>query len=59
MNNFFKIGLASLLFISCSKNENLLFEKLSSEESNVKFNNQLDASKNISILEEIYSEYSN
>ena len=54
MNNFFKIGLASLLFISCSKNENLLFEKLSSEESNVKFNNQLDASKNISILDYLY-----
>ncbi|WP_035669805.1 VCBS repeat-containing protein [Flavobacterium sp. 83] len=54
MNNFFKIGLASLLFISCSKNENLLFEKLSPEESNIKFNNQLDASKNISILDYLY-----
>ncbi len=54
MNNFFKIGLASLLFISCSKNENQLFEKLSSEESNVKFTNQLDTSKNISILDYLY-----
>lgn len=54
MNNFFKIGLASLLFISCSKNENQLFEKLSAEESNVKFNNQLDESKNISILDYLY-----
>ena len=54
MNNFFKIGLASLLFISCSKNENKLFEKLSAEESNVKFNNQLDESKNISILDYLY-----
>ena len=54
MNNFFKIILASLLFISCSKNENLLFEKLSPEESNVKFNNQLDESKDISILDYLY-----
>lgn len=54
MNNFFKIGLASLLFISCSKNENQLFEKLSPDESNVKFNNQLDESKNISILDYLY-----
>ncbi|MBP6181444.1 VCBS repeat-containing protein [Flavobacterium sp.] len=54
MNNFFKIGLASLLFISCSKNENQLFEKLSPEESNIEFNNQLDESKNISILDYLY-----
>nr|WP_315131432.1 VCBS repeat-containing protein [uncultured Flavobacterium sp.] len=54
MNNLFKIGLASLLFISCSKNENQLFEKLSSEESNVNFSNQLDESKNISILDYLY-----
>lgn len=54
MNNFFKIILALLLFVSCSKNENLLFEKLSPEESNVKFNNQLDESKDISILDYLY-----
>jgi hypothetical protein len=57
MNNFLKIGLASLLFISCSKKENLLFEKLSAEESNVKFNNKLDESKNISILDYLYYYY--
>ena len=54
MNNFLKIGLASLLFISCSKKEKNLFEKLSPDESNVKFNNKLDASKNISILDYLY-----
>jgi hypothetical protein len=54
MNNFIRIGLASLLFISCSKNKNQLFEKLSPEVSNVKFSNQLDESKNISILDYLY-----
>ncbi|MEY4013042.1 MAG: hypothetical protein RIT22_2166, partial [Bacteroidota bacterium] len=51
MNNFIKISIVSLLFIGCSKNENQLFEKLSPEQSNVKFANQLDESKNISILD--------
>ncbi|MDI5886714.1 VCBS repeat-containing protein [Flavobacterium yafengii] len=54
MNNFFRIGLASLLFIGCSKKEGQLFEKLSSEESNITFNNQLLESKNISILDYLY-----
>jgi hypothetical protein len=54
MNNFIKIGLASLLFISCTKKENQLFEKLSPEASNVKFTNQLDELKNISILDYLY-----
>ncbi|MDI6048579.1 VCBS repeat-containing protein [Flavobacterium sp. XS2P24] len=54
MNNFLKIGLASLLFISCSKKEKNLFEKLSPDDSNVKFNNQLDESRNISILDYLY-----
>ena len=54
MNNFIKISIASLLFIGCSKNENQLFEKLSPEQSNVKFANQLDESKNISILDYLY-----
>ena len=54
MNNFIKISLASLLFISCSKNKNELFEKLSPDVSNVKFTNQLDESKNISILDYLY-----
>ena len=54
MNNFFRIGLASLLFIGCSKKEGQLFEKLSSEESNITFANQLLESKNISILDYLY-----
>jgi hypothetical protein len=54
MNNCIKIALASLLLVSCSKKENQLFEKLSPESSNVKFTNQLDESKNISILDYLY-----
>ena len=54
MNNFFRIGLASLLFMGCSKKEAQLFEKLSSEKSNITFNNQLLESKNISILDYLY-----
>lgn len=54
MNNFFKIGLASLLFFGCSKKQDQLFEKLSSDESNITFNNQLLDSKNISILDYLY-----
>ncbi|MEY4384392.1 MAG: putative adhesin, partial [Bacteroidota bacterium] len=54
MNNYFKIALALLLFSSCSKHENQLFEKLSSEISKVNFTNQLDESKNISILDYLY-----
>ncbi|WP_121338563.1 VCBS repeat-containing protein [Flavobacterium sp. 123] len=54
MNKFFRIGLASLLLIGCSKKEGQLFEKLSSDESNITFNNQLLESKNISILDYLY-----
>ena len=54
MNKFFRIGLASLLFIGCSQKEGQLFEKLSSDESNITFNNQLLESKNISILDYLY-----
>ena len=54
MNNFFRIVLVSLLIVSCSKKQDQLFEKLSSEESNITFNNQLDPSKNISILDYLY-----
>ena len=54
MNNFIRIGLASLLFMGCSKKEGPLFEKLSSEESDVTFINQLLESKNISILDYLY-----
>ncbi len=54
MNKFFRIGLASLLLIGCSQKEGQLFEKLSSDESNITFNNQLLDSKNISILDYLY-----
>lgn len=54
MNKIIIAGLFTFLFINCSRNENQLFEKLSSEKSNVKFNNKLDASKNISILDYLY-----
>jgi hypothetical protein len=54
MNNFFRIGLASLLFIGCTKKEGQLFEKLDPEESNITFKNQLLESKNISILDYLY-----
>lgn len=54
MNNFIKIGLASLVLASCSKTENQLFDKLSPDESKVTFVNQLDESKNISILDYLY-----
>jgi hypothetical protein len=54
MNNCIKIALALLLFVSCTKKENQLFEKLSPDMSNVKFTNQLDESKNISILDYLY-----
>ncbi|KIA87843.1 VCBS repeat-containing protein [Flavobacterium sp. AED] len=54
MNNFFRIGLASLLIVSCSKKQDQLFEKLSPEKSNITFNNKLDPSKNISILDYLY-----
>lgn len=54
MNNFFRIGLASLLFMGCSKKEGQLFEKLSSDESNITFNNELVESRNISILDYLY-----
>ncbi|MFV5688718.1 VCBS repeat-containing protein [Flavobacterium sp. ZT3R25] len=54
MNNFFRIGLASLLIVGCSKKQDQLFDKLSPEKSNITFNNQLDPSKNISILDYLY-----
>ena len=54
MTNFIKIILLSLLFIGCTKKQDQLFEKLSSEESNITFNNKLDPSKNISILDYLY-----
>ncbi len=43
-----------VLCIGCSKKEDRLFEKLSSSDSNIKFVNQLDEKKNISILDYLY-----
>ncbi|TRX42393.1 VCBS repeat-containing protein [Flavobacterium restrictum] len=54
MNNFFKILLLSLVFASCAKKQDQLFVKLPSEESGVTFKNDLDPSKNISILDYLY-----
>ncbi len=54
MNNFYKIILLLLLFVNCSKKEEQLFDKLSAEKSGVNFINQLDPSKNISILDYLY-----
>ena len=54
MNNFFRILFVLWLFASCSKKQDLLFEKLASDKSNVTFNNQLLESKNISILDYLY-----
>ncbi len=54
MNNFLKITLILLLFVNCSKKEDKLFEKLAPDNSGVNFINQLDPSKNISILDYLY-----
>lgn len=54
MNNFFKIGLASLVLTACSQKEAPLFDKLDPKESNITFKNELIESKNISILDYLY-----
>ncbi len=54
MNKLIKITLLAIFFASCSNNKNQLFDKLSSSESNVMFNNTLDEKKNISILDYLY-----
>ncbi len=54
MNNFYRIGVVALLFMSCSKKQDRLFEKLDPAVSNITFNNQLLESKNISILDYLY-----
>ncbi len=54
MNKFFRILLTLVLFASCSKKQDLLFEKLASDKSNITFNNELIESKNISILDYLY-----
>ncbi len=54
MNKCFQVLATILLFASCSKKQDLLFEKLAPEESKVTFVNQLLESKNISILDYLY-----
>ena len=54
MNNFFRILLVIGLFTSCSKKQDRLFEKLPADNSGVNFINQLDPSKNVSILDYLY-----
>ncbi|MFN7099994.1 MAG: FG-GAP repeat domain-containing protein, partial [Flavobacterium sp.] len=54
MNNIFRLAIASLLVVSCTKKEGQLFDKLPQEESNIAFKNELIPSKNISILDYLY-----
>jgi enediyne biosynthesis protein E4 len=54
MNSFLKIISLSLLVLSCSKKQDLLFEKLDPKATHLTFNNQLLPSKNISILDYLY-----
>lgn len=54
MNNFYRFIVVGLLFISCSKKQDYLFEKLDPASSNITFNNQLLDAKNISILDYLY-----
>jgi enediyne biosynthesis protein E4 len=49
-----KLSFLLLLFVSCSKNKEVLFEKLPSNKSNVTFANNLNDSKKISILDYLY-----
>ncbi|MGO4817540.1 VCBS repeat-containing protein [Flavobacterium sp. W22_SRS_FP1] len=54
MNNLYRSLLIILLFASCSKKQDLLFEKLDENKSNITFKNQLLDSKKISILDYLY-----
>ncbi len=54
MTNFFKTALVLFILTSCSDKEEKLFEKLPSSKTNITFNNKLDESKNISILDYLY-----
>lgn len=54
MTNLYKLTLILLMFVGCSKKQDLLFEKLDSSKSNISFNNQLVDSKKISILDYLY-----
>ncbi len=54
MTNFFKSAILLLILTSCSSKEDKLFEKLPSDKTNITFNNKLEESKNISILDYLY-----
>ncbi len=54
MTNFFKYCFVVLLVVSCSKKQDLLFDKLPSSKTNITFANNLDEKKNISILDYLY-----
>lgn len=54
MNNIFRLAIASLFVVSCTKKEGQLFDKLPAEESNIAFKNELIPSRNISILDYLY-----
>jgi enediyne biosynthesis protein E4 len=53
MTKFFKILFVALIVTSCGQ-EDKLFEKLDSDKTKIDFINQLDPSKNISILDYLY-----
>ncbi len=54
MTKYFRYSILAFVIFSCSKKQDFLFEKLGSSQSNITFKNQLDASKNISILDYLY-----
>lgn len=54
MNKLLILFCILFCFNSCSKKQDHLFEKLDSSQSNITFNNTLDESKNISILDYLY-----
>lgn len=54
MTNFFKYSFVLILLVSCSKKQDVLFDKLPSSETNITFANNLDEKKNISILDYLY-----
>ncbi|GEM54684.1 hypothetical protein B0A58_11140 [Flavobacterium branchiophilum NBRC 15030 = ATCC 35035] len=54
MTNYYKYLFLVLLIIGCSQKEAGLFEKLEASKSGIDFKNDLDPSKNISILDYLY-----
>ncbi|MDG2431237.1 VCBS repeat-containing protein [Flavobacterium sp.] len=54
MTNFYKIFFVSIVIVSCTNKKAELFEKLDPKETNITFENKLDPSKNISILDYLY-----